>query len=177
MMEWNDPELKEKFGEKHNSCMNEINKYVTNILELDKNEFIQKIIYKLNYYDNNHSLYSAEVNDEDICSMITYALTSDQYLDSVKIDNKNGLNEIKSEFTDNEMSHDVDNDLFCETSLLYDRDKIEFSLGNYSNEKISQTLMNQLISNENKTCTYELKYSPSAVFNKVFEKKVIQTQK
>jgi predicted mannosyl-3-phosphoglycerate phosphatase (HAD superfamily) len=31
--------------------------------------------------------------------------------------------------------------------------------------------MNQLISNENKTCTYELKYSPSAVFNKVFEKK------
>ena len=165
------PELKEKFGEKHNSCMNEINKYVTNILELDKNEFIQKIIYKLNYYDNNHSLYSAEVNDEDICSMITYALTSDQYLDSVKIDNKNGLNEIKSEFTDNEMSHDVDNDLFCETSLLYDRDKIEFSLGNYSNEKISQTLMNQLISNENKTCTYELKYSPSAVFNKVFEKK------
>ena len=120
------PELKEKINKKYNACVNEMNKYVNNILELEKNEFIIRVISKLNYYDKNHSLYSAEVNDDDICSLITYALTSDQYLDSVKIDNKNGLNEIKSQFTNNGNNTDVDNDIFCETSLLYDIDKVKF---------------------------------------------------
>ena len=165
------PELKEKFNEKYNLCLNELNKYISNIIDLDKNECITKIISKLNYYDKNHSTYSTEVNDEDLCSVITYALTSDQYLDSVKIDNKNGLNEIKSEFINNDMSNDVDNDLFCETSLLYDKDKVKFSLGNLSDEKISQILKNELINKENTKCNFEVKYNPSSVFNEVFEKK------
>ena len=98
-------------------------------------------------------------------------MTSDQYLDSVKIDNKNGLNEIKSEFINNDMSNDVDNDLFCETSLLYDKDKVKFSLGNLSDEKISQILKNELINKENTKCNFEVKYNPFSVFNEVFEKK------
>ena len=171
------PELKEKINKKYNSCLNEMNKYVNNILELEKNEFINRVISKLNYYDKNHSVYSAEVNEDDICSLITYALTSDQYLDSVKIDNKNGLNEIKTQFIKNDNNTDVDNDVFCETSLLYDIDKVKFSLGNLSNEKISQILKNELINNENKKCIYELRYKPSQVFNEVFEKKSKKTNK
>ena len=171
------PELKEKINKKYNACVNEMNKYVNNILELEKNEFISRIISQLNYYDKNHSVYSAEVNDDDICSLITYALTSDQYLESVKIDNKNSLNEIKSQFTKNVNNNDDDNDIFCETSLLYDIDKVKFSLGNLSNEKISQILKNELINNENKKCIYELKYNPSQVFNEVFEKKAKKANK
>ena len=165
------PELKEKLNNKHNACLNEINKYANNILDLDKNENMKKIISKLNYYDKNHSTFSSEVNEEDVCSIITYALTSDQYLDAVKIDNKNGLNEIQTEFNNNEFANDADNDLFCDTSLLYDIDKVKFTLGNLSSEKISQTLKNELISNDNKKCIYEVKYNPSQIFNQVFEKK------
>ena len=171
------PEVKEKINKKYNACVNEMNKYVNNILELEKNEFISRIISQLNYYDKNHSVYSAEVNDDDICSLITYALTSDQYLESVKIDNKNSLNEIKSQFTKNVNNNDDDNDIFCQTSLLYDIDKVKFSLGNLSNEKISQILKNELINNENKKCIYELKYNPSQVFNEVFEKKAKKANK
>ena len=164
------PELKEKLNAKHNACLNEINTYANNIFDLDKNENMKKIISKLHYYDKNHSTYSSEVNEEDICSIITYALTSDQYLDAVEIDNKNGLNEIQTEFNNNEFANDVDNDIFCDTSLLYDIDKVKFTLGNLSSEKISQTLKNELISNDNKKCIYEVKYNPSQVFNEVFEK-------
>ena len=165
------PEVQKQLNTKFNSCLNEFNKYGNNILSLDKDEFISKIIYKLNYYDRNHSIYSIEVNDEDLCSVIAYALTSDQYLDSVKFDNKNGLNEIKSEFINNDMSNDVDNDLYCETSLLYDKEKVKFSLASLTDEKISQILKNELINKENKQCTYEVKYNPFSVFNEVFEKK------
>ena len=127
------PELKEQLNAKYNMCLNDMNKYINNILEIDKNELIQKIISKLNYYDKNHNLYSVEVDDEDICSVISYALTSTQYLNLVKIDNKNGLNEIKSEFVnDNDKSNEADKDLFCSTSLLYDIDKVKFSLGNFT---------------------------------------------
>ena len=54
-------------------------------------------------------------------------MTSDQYLDAVEIDNKNGLNEIQTEFNNNEFANDVDNDIFCDTSLLYDIDKVKFT--------------------------------------------------
>ena len=165
------PELREQFNTKYKNCFNEINKYIINILELDKNDGIQTIISKLNFYDKKHSFYSNEINDEDICSIITYALTSDQYLESVKIDNKNGLNDIKSVFINNDLTDDGDNDLFCNTSLLYDRDKIKFSLGNLTEEKISQILENELLSSVNKKCIYEVSYNPSIVFNEVFEKK------
>ena len=165
------PELKEQFNTKYKNSFNEINKYIINILELDKNDGIQTIISKLSFYDKKHSFYSNEINDEDICSIITYALTSDQYLESVKIDNKNGLNDIKSEFINNDLTDDGDNDLFCNTSLLYDRDKIKFSLGNLTEEKISQILENELLSSVNKKCIYEVSYNPSLVFNEIFEKK------
>ena len=171
------PELKEKLNNKHNVCLNIINEYANKILDLDKKEKMKEIITKLNYYDKNHSTFSSEVNEEDVCSIITYALTSDQYLDAVKIDNKNGLNEIQSEFNNNELENDADNDLFCDTSLLYDIDKVKFTLGNLSSEKISQTLKNELISNDNKKCIYEVKYNPSQVFNQVFEKKAKKQNK
>ena len=164
-------ELREQFNTKYKNCFNDINKYIINILELDKNDGIQTIISKLNFYDKKHTSYSNEINDEDICSIITYALTSDQYLESVKIDNKNGLNDIKSEFINNDLTDDRDNDLYCNTSLLYDRDKIKFSLGNLTEEKISQILENELLSSINKKCIYEVSYNPSLVFNEIFEKK------
>ena len=165
------PELRERINNDYKKYFNEMNKYITNILELDKNDCIQKIISKLNFYDKKHSFYSNEINNEDICSIITYALTSDQYLDAVKIDNKNGLNDIKTEFKNNEQGNDIDNDLFCNTSLLYDRDKIKFSMANLTEEKISQILENELLSSTNKKCIYEVSYNPSQIFNEVFEKK------
>ena len=168
------PELKEQINSKYNMCLNDINKYISNILDIDKNELIQKIITKLNYYDKNHNLYSVEVNDEDICSIISYALTSTQYLNSVKIDNKDGLNDIKSEFInddDNDLNYEADKELFCSTSLLYDIDKVKFNLGNFTGEKISQTLKYELIGGENNICTYEVKYNPFSTFNEVFRKK------
>ena len=164
------PELKEQINSKYEKYFNEIDNYISNILELDKNDNILTIIEKLNFYDKKHTYYSNLINEEDICSIITYALTSDQYLDSVKID-KNGLNEIKSEFINNEINIDEDNDLFCHTSLLYDRDKIKFSLGNFTEEKITQILENELLSNVNKKCVLNVTYDPSIVFNEVFEKK------
>ena len=125
----------------------------------------------MNFYDKKHNSYSNIINDEDICSIITYALTSDQYLETVKIDNKNGLNDIKSQFINNDFNDDGDNDLFCNTSLLYDKDKIKFSLGNLTEEKISQILESELLSSVNKKCVYEVSYNPSLIFNEVFEKK------
>ena len=166
------PEIKEQINNDYKNYFNEINKYILNILELDKNENIKKIISKLNFYDKKHSSYSNLINDEDICSIITYALTSDQYLEAVQIDNKFGLNEIKSEFINNDLSNDdADNDIFCSTSLLYDRDKIKFSFRNLPEEKISQILENELLSSTNKKCIYEVSYTPRVVFNEVFEKK------
>ena len=171
------PELKEKINSIHGSYLNEMEKYTNNILELEKNELITKIISKLNLYDKNHSTYSVEVNDDDICSLISYALTSDNYLDAVKINNKNGLNEAKSEFTNNDISDDADNDLFCATSILYDKEKVKFSLGTLNNEQITQILQNELINNENKKSVYEYKYKPYELFNEVFEKKSKKTNK
>ena len=165
------PELKEQINTNYKKYFNNMNKYILNILELDKNEYIQKIISKLNFYDKKHSLYSNEIIDEDICSIITYALTSDQYLESVQTDNKYGLNEIKSIFVNKDITNDVDNDIFCNTSLLYDRDKIKFNCKNVPEEKISQILENELLSNNSKKCVYEVKYNPSEVFNEVFQKK------
>ena len=170
------PEFKDQINSKYDEYYNEIDKYIQNILELDKNDHIQSIISKLNFYDKKHNYYSNLINDEDICSIITYALTSDQYLDSVKID-KNGLNDIKSEFVNNEISEDGDNDLFCNTSLLYDKDNMKFSLGNLAEEKIIQILENELLSSVNKKCIYDVTYNPSSLFNEVFEKKKIKENK
>jgi hypothetical protein len=164
------PEFKEQINSKYKEYYNEIDKYIQNILELDNNDHIQSIISKLNFYDKKHNYYSNLINDEDICSIITYALTSDQYLDSVKID-KYGLNDIKSEFVNNEINEDGDNDLFCNTSLLYDKDNMKFTLGNLAEEKIIQILENELLSSQNKKCVYDVTYNPSSIFNEVFEKK------
>ena len=165
------PEIKEQINNNYKNYYNKINKYITNILELDKIEELHQIIKKLNFYDKNHNSYSNIINDEDICSIITYALTSDQYLETVKFDNKIGLNDIKSKFINNDSKDDGDNDLFCNTSLLYDKDKIKFSLGNLTEEKISQILENELLSTTNKKCVYEVSYTPKLIFNEVFEKK------
>ena len=164
------PEFKEQINSKYKECYNEIDKYIQNILELDSNDHIHSIISKLNFYDKKHNYYSNIINDEDICSIIAYALTSDQYLDAVKID-KNGLNDIKSEFVNNEINEDGDNDLFCNTSLLYDKDNMKFTLGNLAEEKIIQILENELLSSQNKKCVYDVTYNPSSIFNEVFEKK------
>ena len=164
-------EVKEQFNNNYKNWFKKINEYITNILELDKNKELRQIIQKLNFYDKKHNFYSNIINDEDICSIITYALTSDQYLETVKIDNKNGLNDIKSQFINNDFNDDGDNDLFCNTSLLYDKDKIKFSLGNLTEEKISQILESELLSSVNKKCVYEVSYNPSLIFNEVFEKK------
>ena len=165
------PELREQINNKYKNCFNKINKYITSILELDKMDEIQQIISKLNFYDKKHNSYSCLINDEDLCSIITYTLTSDQYLETVKFDGKNGLNDIKSEFVNKDIYDNGDNDLYCDTSLLYDKDKIKFSLGNFSEEKISQILENELLSSVNKKCVYEVTYNPSSLFNEVFEKK------
>ena len=170
------PEFKEQINSKYDEYYNQIDKYIQNIKELDNNDHIQSIISKLNFYDKKHNYYSNLINDEDICSVITYALTSDQYLDSVKID-KYGLNDIKSEFVNNEISEDGDNDLFCNTSLLYDKDHMKFTLGNLAEEKIIQILENELLSAVNKKCIYDVTYNPSSVFNEVFEKKKIKENK
>ena len=165
------PELKEQINNNYKNCFNKINKYITNIIELDKMDEIQQIISKLNFYDKKHNSYSCIINDEDLCSIITYALTSDQYLETVKFDGKNGLNDIKSEFVNNDINDYGDNDLYCDTSLLYDKDKIKFSLGNFDEEKISQILENELLSSVNKKCIYEVTYDPSSLFNEFIEKK------
>ena len=170
------PEFKEQINSKYDECYKEIDNYIQNILELDKNDYIQSIISKLNFYDKKHNYYSNIINDEDICSIIAYALTSDQYLDSVKID-KYGLNDIKSEFVNNEINEDGDNDLFCNTSLLYDKDHMKFTLGNLAEEKIIQILENELLSSINKKCIYDVTYNPSSIFNEVFEKKKIKENK
>ena len=172
------PKFKEKINAKYNECYNEIDKYIQNILELDNNGYIQSIISKLNFYDKNHNYYSNLINEEDICSIITYTLTSDKYLNSVKID-KYGLNDIKSEFVNKEVCEDGDNSLYHKTSLLYDKDNIKFTLGNLTEEKIIQILESQLLNNkiENKKCLYEVTYNPSSIFNKVFEKKKIKENK
>ena len=166
------PEFKEKINAKYNEYYQEIDKYIQNILELDNNDYIQSIISKLNFYDKNHNNYSNLTNDEDICSIITYLLTSDQYLNSVKID-KYGLNDIKSEFINKEINEVGDKSLYHKTSLLYDKDNMKFTLGNLTEEKIIQILESELLNNknENKKCLYEVTYNPSSIFNKVFEKK------
>ncbi len=163
-------ELKKKMNEKYEMCFREISSYFYNIEELDKEENIQKIIGKLNLYDKKHSSLSTEPDEEDLCSLITYALTSDQYLDLIKIDNKNGLNEIKRDLK-NVYEEEGDNKLFCNTSLLYDRENVRFSLGDFPEEKIYQILGSDLLSNDNVRYLFEVNYNPITLFNEVFEKK------
>ena len=73
-----DQELKEIISKKTKKCLSDIEKYLEDISILDKNPSIQKIINKLNFYDKKHNKYSVPINEEDICSVISYYLTSDQ---------------------------------------------------------------------------------------------------
>ena len=61
-----------------------------NNVDLNTNQLLVK------FYDNKHNLYSCEVNEMDLSSLIAYALTSDDYYTFLQ-NGKLKLNEIKCE--------------------------------------------------------------------------------
>ena len=79
------------------------------------------------------------------------------------------MNEIKSEFIEKYNNEDKDNDLFCKTSLLYEKERFKFSLGNIEEDKILQHLENELLNSTNKKYIYETTYNPYSLFCEAFK--------
>ena len=73
---------------------------------LNSNDLYKEVLKWLNFYDNKHNLYSCEVNDMDLSSLIAYALTSDDYYTFLK-NGKLQLNELKCERNSRELIKDI----------------------------------------------------------------------
>ena len=75
-------------------------------INLNTNQLYKEILNWLNFYDNKHNLYSCEVNEMDLSSLIAYALTSDDYYTFLQ-KGKLKLNEIKCERKSKECIQDI----------------------------------------------------------------------
>ena len=75
-------------------------------INLNTNQLYKEILNWLNFYDNKHNLYSCEVNEMDLSSLIAYALTSDDYYTFLQ-NGKLKLNEIKCERNAKEYIKDI----------------------------------------------------------------------
>ena len=145
--------------------------FVKDFLKINDNSKYKKLISKILFFDSNHKKYSINVNEKDIFSLISYALTSDEYLNfsfqncQYKVDN---LERIEIPFTEQKINQNDDNEININNknidkndqknkkdsslfnfSLLFNLNQIEFKLENFEREKLLTHMKNQLL-NEKK---------------------------
>ena len=133
-----------------------------NEIDLESNETYNKVLKKLRYHDDEHTLYTNAVNDDDLSSIISYALTSNLYIDFMKSNNKFNLIDITTERNlplkenEEEKENKADEALF-DTLLLFDQNKQKFSHPQVTHDQILQILENELLSDEREYFHFTLK--------------------
>ena len=77
-------------------------------INFEKNETYLKILSFIEYYDDKHNNYSCEFINHDLSCIISTALSSDDYLNYIKKDNKDNIqfSNIKCKRTPNELKYD-----------------------------------------------------------------------
>lgn len=122
-----------------------------NEVDLENNESYKKILKNIYYYDNDHSKYANEISEDDISSIISYALSSDSYANftTIKKEKEISLNSIKrkSASNSNDMSHG--------SSLMFDIGEVAFWVEN-GNFDIVHILEEVILSNDNENFSYEI---------------------
>ena len=133
-----------------------------NEVDLENHESYKKILKNIYYYDNNHSKYANEINEDDIASIISYALSSDSYAKFITLKNEKeiSLNDIKrkSAANSNDMSHG--------SSLMFDIGEVAFWVDN-GNFELVRILEDVILSNDNQNFTYEI--SDNIIRSKLIE--------
>ena len=153
--------------------------FVQDFLKINDNSKYKKLISKILFFDSNHKKYSINVNENDIFSLISYALTSDEYLNfsfkncKYKVDN---LERIEIPFTEQKINQNDDNEININNknidknaqknkkdsslfnfSLLFNLNHIEFKLENFEREKLLTQMKNQLLNEKILHFKYNMK--------------------
>ena len=162
---------------------NTFNLFVKDFLKINDNPKYEKLISKILFFDLNHKNYSIDVNEKDIFSIISYALTSDEYL-QFSFQNcqyrEDKLERIEIPFTEQKINKNDDNiknvnknnsdkniqknknqnekefTLFY-SSLLYNLNQIEFKLEGIEREKLLTHMKNQLLNDKKNHFKYNMK--------------------
>ena len=86
------------------------------IYKIDNSDSYKRILSFLDFYDTNHTKYSVEAHEGDICSLIAHLLTSDKYLEHINSGSKFNLNEVKR--VQKENNQNVDSDLYKKAQAI-----------------------------------------------------------
>ena len=143
-----------------------LKKYISNIKEqIDEKNYFIEILENLIYNPQEHSNFYISAQKNDICSLISYALTSDNYLKAITNINKIKLYEIDKIL--NEKNTKNDNNLF-KTSLLFDIDKYNYLYNNEKdNEKMKKILETEYQSEEIQHFVYQKNFQFNKYINEI----------
>ena len=162
---------------------NSFNLFVKDFVKMNNNSKYKKLISKILFFDSNHKKYSINVNEKDIFSLISYALTSDEYLNfslhncQYRVDN---LERIEIPFIEQKINKKNDNEIninnnnsdknaqknqkkkekdsiLYNSSLLFNLNQIEFKVENFEREKLLTHMKNQLLKEKKNHFKYNMK--------------------
>lgn len=136
------------------------------IYKIDNSDSYKKMLSFLQFYDHNHTKYSVEVNENDICSLIAHLLTSDRYLEHISSGSKFNLNEVKRIEKESQQTS-TDYDLY-KTSLLFDQESVSYISDKVDEDKVRQQLETELLSDEKASFTLPIQFDFSKLINELF---------
>ena len=86
-----------------------VDKTPTINIDFENNSTYLKLISFIEYYDNRHNNYSCEFINHDMSCLVSTVLSSDDYLDFIKKENKNDIqfSNIKCHRTPNALNYDI----------------------------------------------------------------------
>ena len=143
-----------------------LKKYISTIKDqIDEKNYFIEILENLIYNPQEHSNFYISAQKNDICSLISYALTSDNYLKAITNNNKIKLYEIDKIL--NEKNIKNNNNLF-KTSLLFDIDEYNYLYNNEKdNEKIKKILETEYHCEETQHFIYKKNFQFNKYINEI----------
>ena len=143
-----------------------LKKYISTIKDqIDEKNYFIEILENLIYNPQEHSNFYISAQKNDICSLISYALTSDNYLKAITNNNKIKLYEIEKIL--NEKNIKNNNNLF-KTSLLFDIDEYNYLYNNEKdNEKIKKILETEYHCEETQHFIYKKNFQFNKYINEI----------
>ena len=152
--------------EKFKSINKILKKYISTIKgQMDEKIYFKEILESLIYNPLDHNSYYIFGEKNDICSLISYALTSDNYLKIITNIDKIKLYEIDKILNEKNLKND--NNLF-KTSLLFDIDKYVYLYNNENdNDKIKKILETEYQCEDNVHFTYQKSFQFNKYINEI----------
>ena len=155
------PSIQEEIKKKNNADKENLKE----IYKIDNSDSYKKILSFLDFYDTNHTKYSVEVHEGDICSLIAHLLTSDKYLEHINSGSKFNLNEVKR--VQKENNQNADSDLY-KTALLFDQESVRYISDKVEEETVRQQLETELLSDEKASFCLPIQFDFSKLVNDLF---------